>query len=38
MILPQRKKNEKKKKKTQKKDVGVIYHPWIIKMPFLGLS
>jgi hypothetical protein len=39
MILPPRKKNEKQIKKTQKKEeVGVIYHPWIIIMPFLGLS
>jgi hypothetical protein len=38
MILPPMKKNEKQIKKTQKKEVGVIYHPWIIKMPFLGFS
>jgi hypothetical protein len=38
MILPPRKKNEKQIKKTPKKDVGVIYHPWIIKKPFPGLS
>jgi hypothetical protein len=35
MILQPSKKNEKQIKKTQKKEVEVvIYHPWIIKMPF----